>query len=260
MAASQEINALRRLQREDRRLVSIEHRLEEIPRRVREMDADLQKLQQMLDGERAKLEESASFKAEQRHLLLEEEEHIKNAKVRMNSLKTPRELNAVTREIEGTRRMIQSRTQEIARISEAVSEAEARIESMTTSLGQFREEASKEQTRLESERAELTSKLEAAQSRRQEFKDKIETELLRTYERIRKRNGGLGFVAAHRRHCLACEMQVPHQLYVVLRRGDEIVYCDGCGRLLYWSGHFPKERDRLDAKDEQSEVKRRTAT
>ena len=57
-------------------------------------------------------------------LLLDEEEHIKNAKVRMNTLKTPRELNAVTREIEGTRRMIQSRTQEIARISEAVAEAD----------------------------------------------------------------------------------------------------------------------------------------
>ena len=181
-------------------------------------------------------------------MLREEEEQIKNAKARMNSLKTPREVNAVTREIESTRRMIQSRTQEIERITGAVEEAEARIEGMERSLTEFRGEAEAEKKRLEAELGTMNEKLDEAQERRQVFREKIEPELLRTYERIRKRSGGLGLVAAHRRHCIACEMQVPHQLYVVLRRGDEFVNCDGCGRLMYWSGHFPKERDRLESR------------
>ena len=144
--------------------------------------------------------------------------------------------------------MIQSRTQEIERITGAVQEAKNRIESMEGSLLEFRSETEAEEKRLEAELEEMNAKLAEAQDRRQAFREKIETELLRTYERIRKRSGGLGLVAAHRRHCIACEMQVPHQLYVVLRRGEELVNCDGCGRLMYWSGHFPKERDRLESR------------
>ena len=62
------------------------------------MKNDLQKLESMLEGERNKLNDSESFKSEQRHLLREEEEQIKSAKARMNALKTPREVNAVTPE------------------------------------------------------------------------------------------------------------------------------------------------------------------
>jgi hypothetical protein len=29
---------------------------------------------------------------------------------------------------------------------------------------------------------------------------------------------------------------------VQLRKGDEIPGCESCGRLLYWSGHFPDEQ------------------
>ena len=34
-------------------------------------------------------------------------------------------------------------------------------------------------------------------------------------------------------------MHVPHQAYVALRKGDEILACESCERLMYWQGHFP---------------------
>ncbi|MFO0633867.1 MAG: C4-type zinc ribbon domain-containing protein [Nannocystaceae bacterium] len=40
---------------------------------------------------------------------------------------------------------------------------------------------------------------------------------------------------------MACKMAIPHQIYVLLRKGDDIPACESCGRLLYWSGHFPDE-------------------
>jgi hypothetical protein len=72
----------------------------------------------------------------------------------------------------------------------------------------------------------------------------IEKPMLRTYDRIRGRVGGIAFVAAREGRCSACKMHIPHQIYVQLRKGEEIESCESCGRLLYWSGHFPKGEDK----------------
>ncbi len=247
MTVSAEIKSLRKLQREDRRVVGIERRLEAIPRNLKEFETDLAKLEGMLDAEKDKLEESRDFEVAQKRQLQDEEEHIANSKARINQIKTPRELAAAQREVESTRKMAAARGQEIERIREAIEQAEARIAGMQTALDELRSQVDAEREKLQGEQKELETKLEAANAKRSKLTAKIEPELLREYERVRKRGGGVAFVPAHRRHCMACNVHVPHQGYVVLRRGDEIIRCESCGRLLYWSGHFPKERDRLDA-------------
>jgi len=247
MTVSAEIKSLRKLQREDRRVVGIERRLEAIPRSLKEFETDLSKLEKMLDAEKDKLAESREFETAQKRQLEDEEEHVRNSKARINQIKTPRELAAAQREVESTRKMAAARTQELERIREAIEQAEARIGGMEKGLEELRAQVDVEREKLVAEQKELEEKLAKANAKRTTLTAKIDRELLREYERIRKRGGGVAFVPAHRRHCMACNVHVPHQGYVVLRRGDEILRCESCGRLLYWSGHFPKERDRLDA-------------
>ena len=75
----------------------------------------------------------------------------------------------------------------------------------------------------------------------------LEPRLLATYERIRQRFAdGYAFVAAHRERCTSCKMQVPHVMYMQLMKGKEILACESCGRLLYWSGHFPEDEAKLE--------------
>jgi len=74
----------------------------------------------------------------------------------------------------------------------------------------------------------------------------IDKEILANYERIRKRLGGTAFVPAHRERCTACKMMIPHILYTRLLKGKEIQPCESCGRLLYWSGHFPEDHDKYE--------------
>jgi hypothetical protein len=58
-------------------------------------------------------------------------------------------------------------------------------------------------------------------------------------------------------------MHVPHQAYVALRKGDDILACESCGRLLYWQGHFPNEEEAAakaaEAKPKASPDKRAAA-
>jgi uncharacterized protein len=236
-----QIEALHRLQTQDRRMVSIERKLAAVPRRKQEMERDLDRLEVMLRSELGKLDESRQFRKDQERQLEDEREQIRGSKARISQVKTPRELSAAQRELEATRRLADSRETELARIDDAIAEAEARIKTMDGGLADLRVSVTAERERLDAIEVKLQRSYKKAQTARKSLTDQIEKGLLRRYERIRKRVGGIGFVGVRERRCTACKMAVPHQTYVSLRNAELIAVCESCGRLLYWSGLFPEE-------------------
>ncbi len=252
-----QIAALHALQVHDRKMVALERRLAEIPRRIDEMDADVAGLESMVGKERSKLEDAESFLREQESRLEDEEEQIRNSKARLGAVKTARELNAAQREIDGTRRLATARAQEIDNIKEAIGQASERVSKMQGALDELVAEFATERGRLEAESKKLRGMVEKDGDGRGKLLGAVDTRLRRTYERIRRRAGGVAFVPVRERRCGACRMNVSHSRYVELRKGTEIIPCESCGRLLYWQGHFPEEAKRHEAKvrsREQSEL------
>lgn len=242
-----QIPALHELQKQDRQLTKLERRMVLIPQRLEELDADLSKLEAMLAAERDKCESTRAFQRAQEGQLAEEEELIRNAKARTAQVKTARELNAAQREVENTRRMAAARGEEINKVKQGVEEAEQRIAAMDDGLVSLRTQAEAEKKRLKAKAEKTASKLEKLKRGRAELTDEIEARTLRTYERIRQRVGGVAFVAVKDQRCSACKMVVPHLQFGTLKKGEEIMTCESCGRLLYWGGHFPEEDEEAKA-------------
>lgn len=236
-----QIEALHRLQLQDRRLVTIERKLGAIPRRKQEMTRDLDKLETMLKGEVDRLDESKAFRMEQDRQLQEERDQLRNSKQRIAQVKTPRELSAAQRELESTRRMANTREEKILGLDEAIADAESRIKVMEDGLTDLRNSLNGERERLEKVESKQGKAYKKAQKNRQGLMSQIDKPVLRRYERIRKRGGGIGFVAVKNRRCSACKMAVPHQTYVSLRAAEVIPLCESCGRMLYWGGLFPED-------------------
>jgi predicted nucleic acid-binding Zn-ribbon protein len=236
-----EIQALYELQKRDRQLTRLERKLVLIPKRITELEEDVGKLGAMLDAERSKCDDTRAFQRNQQDQLAEEEELLRNSRAKMGQVKNPRELNAIQREIEQTRRMSSARSAEIDKIEAAVAEAEQKIAAMNDSFQSLKQQATEESDRLKKSQGKLETKLEKLRAGRSDLTDQIDKGTLRTYDRIRRRLGGVAFVAVYDRRCTACKMHVPHQAYVSLRKGEEIIACESCGRLLYWRGLFPEE-------------------
>src|SRR5690606_28108442 len=142
---------------------------------------------------------------------------------------TARELSATQREIETTRKLSSTRAAEIDKIKEVVAEAEQRIAMMNDQLVAAQGSAEEEKARLHETQSKTAARLEKLRSRRTSLTSQIQPDILSSYERIRRKGGGLAFVAARERRCSACKMVVPHQIYVHLRQGDDILACESCG-------------------------------
>lgn len=253
-----QITALRTLQAQDRRLTGLERRLDGIPRRLEELTTDLVKLEDMLNLERSKLEETRAFQTRQELQKQDEEELIRNSKAKLGQVKTSRELNATQREIDSTRRMVQARTQEIAKLQEAVTNTENRISKMDQGLKALQEQASGERERLQAERNKLEKAIGRARKARVNLTSQIDSDTLRTYERVRRRTGGMAFVPASRERCGACKMAIPHINYMTLLKGQQILACENCSRLLYWAGHFKQEETVNEPAPKAAPKKKRT--
>ena len=236
-----QIEALHRLQTQDRRMVKIERKLAAIPRRKSEMDRDLGRLEAMLQAEVDKLDDSRSFRMDQERQLEEEHDQMRNSKTRISQVKTPRELNAAQRELDTTRRLANSRKEKLGEIDDGIAEAEGRIKNMEAGLSELRESFNAERERLEKLERKLERNYKKARKNRKGLTEAIPKPVLARYERVRKRVGGIGFVAVKERRCSACKMAVPHQTYVALRNAEMIALCESCGRMLYWGGLFPDE-------------------
>lgn len=234
-----QIQALHELQKRDRQLTVLERKLTLIPSRLKELEDDMNRLEEMLRGEQRKCEDTRGFQRTHELALEEEEALLQNSRAKMGQVKNPRELSALQREIDSTRRMASTRTEEILKIKQAVDEAEERLKGMNESFENVRAKADAERDRLLATKTRLEGKLEKLEAGRKGLKEQVELDTMRTYERIRKRVGGLAFVAASEGRCTACKMHVPHQTFVALRKGEEIFSCESCGRLLYWKGLFP---------------------
>lgn len=238
------IQALYELQQRDRQLTGLERKLKLIPKRLKELQDDVAKLEELLNAERRKCEETRAFQRSQQLQLTEEEEMLKNARAKMGQVSNPRELNAIQREIDQTRRMATTRADEIKKIQTAVEETEERISAVSQSLDEFRTQADAELKRLSAQQQKFETRIGKLREGRGDLTSKIDIALLRTYDRIRGRSNGIAFVPAAEGRCTACKMHVPHQVYTHLRKGEEILPCESCGRLLYWIGHFKEEEER----------------
>lgn len=251
-----QIQALFDLQKRDRQLHVLERKLDLIPKRLVELEDDMKRLATMLEGEQKKCEDTRAFQRTHERALAEEEEMLKNSRAKMGHVKNPRELSAIQREIESTRRMAATRTEEINKIKVAVEETETKLEGMRTSFEDVRTKADAEAERLRKAQTKLEAKLAKLETGRKDLKGQVDLDTIRTYERIRKRVGGMAFVAASEGRCTACKMHVPHQTFVALRKGEEIHSCESCGRLLFWKGLFPEDEATGEPKAKAAPEKR----
>ena len=56
--------------------------------------------------------------------------------------------------------------------------------------------------------------------------------IVNRYEKLREARRGLAVVEARNGNCMGCNMNIPPQLYNNLFRGDELIACPHCQRIL----------------------------
>jgi|HubBroStandDraft_4_1064222.scaffolds.fasta_scaffold263253_1 predicted nucleic acid-binding Zn-ribbon protein len=121
-------------------------------------------------------------------------------------------------------------------------EFDRQIKSGETGLKEAEAVAASERKVLEQERAEVQSKLSAAEAERATVVADIPEGLLAEYNRIsHHRHGALA--QSIDEMCMKCGVRIRPHIYQILRRAEdeEIHLCESCGRILYYADPVPPQ-------------------
>jgi predicted nucleic acid-binding Zn-ribbon protein len=144
-----------------------------------------------------------------------------------------------SRDLEGLQKNIEGNAGKISELETAILEAMERIDQLTDALGRARDVVAQLEERLQRHRQSSRKRLAAIdrhlpglRPQRDELAGRIDPAVLREYERLRRRMDGVCVAPVSGSTCGGCGLELPALVQAKLRRTDEPVYCEHCGRLL----------------------------
>lgn len=231
----QEIEQLLILQDRDRKIRTLKGELKLAPAQRKELEerqaAAGQKLEAVklqtkeIEVERKRLENEAQAKRDQ------------IAKYQGQKFQTRKneEFQALSHEIERFSKEVQTiedRELELMEKAELVKVTVGEAERENVAA---REIVARQLADLEAKTAAIQDQLNELEAGRAALAANIEEDLLDTYDRLFANKGDSAVVAFEHEVCMGCHMKLTTQTAVRVRGGREVVHCEQCGRILYWS-------------------------
>ncbi|MBL9007931.1 MAG: hypothetical protein JNJ46_26975 [Myxococcales bacterium] len=235
-----QLKLLEELQRHDARLQEIDGVMKSLPEKLRAAELALRELEKLLTKEREELLDTEAFRKTQEDDQKDAEQLLSRAKSKLSQVKNLREANAVQREVETTRRQMDSRQEDVQKLATALAQQRDKIDEHESRLTAERQAVESQRGVIAEKLRELEAQQVEIRATRDQIAKLVKPDVLRKYGTIRMRRG-MAVVPVRNGTCMGCNMNIPPQLYNVLQRGSSLELCPNCNRIIYWAKLLEEE-------------------
>ena len=221
--------------------------LQEIDLVIDKIDNEIKHEQDGLDGRISSLveregrineQESMIEELEKERRTLEDEmadkiAHVKERQSKMMQVQTSREQTALLKEIEDAKKNVKENEEKIVSIMEQVEKLTAETTDEKNLLKTEKTLVDEEKEKVKSVIDELSKGKKTKKNKRDKQADAVNGSMIQKYEVLRERRNGLAIVNVLDGVCQGCFMNLPPQKYNMLLRGDQVLECPSCQRLIY---------------------------
>ena len=229
---TQKAEKLLALQEIDTRIREAERQIKDIPVRKKDEEQRLSRHRQ----EAAEAEQALKAKqAEIRKFDLESaarNERIAKLRQQQLELKTNKEFKALDGEIDVVKREIGELEERELALMEQVEKARTELAARQKALAEEQALVNVDVARLDDVAARLNAEIERLRKDRADAATQVESRWLARYETVFTRKDR-AIVPLEEGICGGCHMKLPPSVVHDRNRGDNVVVCDYCGRMLY---------------------------
>jgi predicted nucleic acid-binding Zn-ribbon protein len=222
------------VQQLDQQVAELTAQIESLPKQIQTLQSQLDEFIQAHEDRKKRLTANLKERKDLEGDVKAVQEKIAKHKDQLYQMKTNEQYRAMLKEIEGeegnTRKIedqILEKMIEAEQIQEHIQEAAARLE------GEKARVATSIQ-RLQDERQKDVDEREHLQDRHKEVAAALADSVLSLYDRIRSYRTGLAVAEVRNGLCTACNVLLRPQVYNDIRRGDAVLTCENCSRILYY--------------------------
>jgi uncharacterized protein len=236
---SPELQRLIQLQDIDVRIFDLTDRLHAIPnerqhieQRFRQEAAEYFDLEQSLDRIR---QERARIDAD----LAEHERSHEKFKGDLMKVRNQKEYGTIIREIDVTKKTISALETEALQLMDKVEQTEKQIAERAPEFEKHRGEVDQSLAALDREAEAVEAEIAELRARRQGIASEVAPQYLSTYDRIARNRKGRAMSEVRKElrggaKCSACNVTLRPQAFADVRRGETLIVCDSCARILFY--------------------------
>ncbi|MFO7818153.1 MAG: C4-type zinc ribbon domain-containing protein [Desulfovibrionales bacterium] len=234
----EQIKKLVELQEIDTEKISLEKKLVEAPKYMEELQKkyddvknaknDLTESVEMLRNQKKKLKEDAE----------EDANKIKKSKNKLMMVENSKEYHAMLREMDSMEKTNRLREEELSLLIEDLQNQESRLADMDQELKRLEEELIQQKETFKSEEKQIKDRIKVLAKQRENACAKVPAPILSRYNFIRDRLSNPVIVSVSEGICKGCNISIPPQDFIELQKGEQILSCPNCQRLIFWEEHF----------------------
>jgi uncharacterized protein len=227
------IKLLVQLQQTDTRMLEKRRFIDKVPLRISEVDEPFKKAMAEWEKMKQRAEAAAKKKKDREKVLEDAQEKIRKMTARTSEIKNNKEYQAHLKEIESSEK-------EISMVEEQILQIMSEIDAVQKAEQEFGENVKREEEKirgfkkeLEADVVRLEQELDRMKEERAGLVAQIDADTYNMYLRLLRNGKGVAVARAEDNICLGCDMNIPPQLSLELRKGSELVQCPQCYRILY---------------------------
>ena len=222
-----------RLQEIDTRLTELTREIAALPVHIAQIEKKLTSHQRKLEADRAALTANQKERKKCEVDIQTEDQKISRLKDQMLGAKTNEQYRAFQTEIEFCQKAIRKAEDRILELMTESEPLDQNVKAAEVAL-----KAEKEQVEAEKQVARDRTAIDqkAAQElhvERASAVKQITPGVYQRYERVRKGRRGVAVAEAVEGRCSACNLIMRLQFFQDLKKGDQILSCESCTRILY---------------------------
>jgi uncharacterized protein len=235
-----DLEGLVRLQKAETELRRAESELAEVPKQRAELDASVASERGRLEAVREAAANSLKTRRQLEGELQDLETKRSKYKGQLMEVKTNKEYTAMLHEIEAVERDVRAREDQILAEMERAETLSADVKREEAEFKNA-EARHRDDGRLLDARAEALRK-EAARlsAERDAIAETITSEARELFQRV-ARLRGVAVAEARDAMCQLCHVKLRPQMFMDLKRNDEVVQCPSCSRILFYEPPIPVE-------------------
>jgi predicted nucleic acid-binding Zn-ribbon protein len=209
--------------------------LEKIPAQLKDIDANIEAQFQIVDKAKDKLAQNQKRRRDLEADVQDIKAQIGKYKHQQSGVKTNKEYSALLKEIEEAQSKIDKKEEEIISEMLAADEIGEEIQKATAKADEAKEKLTHDKALLNAKNQELEGEKNRLLQEREDIIPQIPKDQHNLYQKIFKKMFGIVMSPVTDDFCSLCQIRIRPQMLNELIAANQIILCENCGRILYWS-------------------------
>ncbi len=221
---------------EDRKARALQE-FEETPRRIAVIEKEFSQVDGEFLSRKAEYDNARKMHGALEQSIADLEAKIARSKRRMAEVKTNKEYQAMTREIDEYKKEISHKEDRALELMTEVDALATKVAEMEKGVERQRAVVEEEKRLLEHENAGIKERLDRLEAAQAVVRERMDQNIQKKTEFLLKRQAGIAVAAVENGVCSVCHLNIPPQKFIELQKDESLMQCPHCHRFVYYPGH-----------------------